>query len=57
MLDWHFRQAGPERKECDMNWDVVEGNWKQFKGNGSEPVGWEEEGGTLAAPASASQLP
>lgn len=32
MLDWHFQQASPERKECDMNRDIVEGKWKQFKG-------------------------
>jgi uncharacterized protein YjbJ (UPF0337 family) len=32
MLDWQFRRSGPERKEFDMNWDIVEGNWKQFKG-------------------------
>ena len=24
--------AESERKEYDMNWDIVEGNWKQFKG-------------------------
>jgi len=22
----------PEHKELNMNWDIVEGNWKQFKG-------------------------
>lgn len=32
MLDWQFRQSGPEPQEMDMNWDTVEGNWKQFKG-------------------------
>jgi uncharacterized protein YjbJ (UPF0337 family) len=32
MLDWQFRRSGPERKEFDMNSDIVEGNWKQFKG-------------------------
>jgi uncharacterized protein YjbJ (UPF0337 family) len=32
MLDWQFRQSGSEWKEFDMNWDIVEGNWKQFKG-------------------------
>jgi uncharacterized protein YjbJ (UPF0337 family) len=32
MLDWQFRQQGSEQKEFDMNWDIVEGNWKQFKG-------------------------
>src|ERR1700674_4439161 len=32
MLDWQSRRSGPERKEVDMNWDIVEGNWKQFKG-------------------------
>jgi hypothetical protein len=32
MLDWQFRQPGSERKELDMNRDMVEGNWKQFKG-------------------------
>jgi uncharacterized protein YjbJ (UPF0337 family) len=24
--------AGDERKGFDMNWDIAEGNWKQFKG-------------------------
>jgi len=32
MLDWQFRQSGPEPKEIDMDWNIVEGNWKQFKG-------------------------
>jgi uncharacterized protein YjbJ (UPF0337 family) len=32
MLDWQFRQSGLERKELDMTWDIVEGNWKRFKG-------------------------
>ncbi|WP_343034831.1 CsbD family protein [Aromatoleum diolicum] len=32
MSDWQFRQSNPEPKEGDMNWDIVEGNWKQFKG-------------------------
>jgi uncharacterized protein YjbJ (UPF0337 family) len=32
MPDWLFRQSGSEPKEFDMNWNIVEGNWKQFKG-------------------------
>jgi len=32
MLDWQFCQLGSKQKEFDMNWDIVEGNWKQFKG-------------------------
>lgn len=24
--------SGPERKEFGMNWNIVEGNWKQFQG-------------------------
>jgi uncharacterized protein YjbJ (UPF0337 family) len=28
-----FRPLKPFWKEFDMNWDIVEGNWKQFKGN------------------------
>jgi uncharacterized protein YjbJ (UPF0337 family) len=32
MLGRQFRPSGAERKEFDMNWDIVEGNWKQFKG-------------------------
>jgi uncharacterized protein YjbJ (UPF0337 family) len=32
MLDRQFRQSGLERKELDMTWDIVEGNWKRFKG-------------------------
>jgi uncharacterized protein YjbJ (UPF0337 family) len=32
MLDWQCRRSGPERKEFDMNWDMVEDDWKQFKG-------------------------
>lgn len=32
MIDWQFRQPGLEQKEFEMNWDIVEGNWKQFNG-------------------------
>jgi len=32
MFDWQFRQSAPEHKEMDMDWNIVEGNWKQFKG-------------------------
>ena len=32
MLDRQFRQSDPEHTEVAMNWDIVEGNWKQFKG-------------------------
>jgi uncharacterized protein YjbJ (UPF0337 family) len=31
-LNRQFRQAGLETKEFDMNWDIVKGNWKQFRG-------------------------
>ncbi len=39
MLDWQFRQAGSEQKELDMNWDIVKGNWKQFRGKGQAQWG------------------
>lgn len=32
MHDRQFRRSGFEGKEFEMNWDIVEGNWKQFKG-------------------------
>jgi uncharacterized protein YjbJ (UPF0337 family) len=32
MRDRAFGPLGAKRKELDMNWDIVEGNWKQFKG-------------------------
>jgi uncharacterized protein YjbJ (UPF0337 family) len=32
MSDWQFRRSGYEHKELEMNWDIVAGNWKQFKG-------------------------
>ena len=32
MLDWVFRRSAPEWKAFDMDWDIVAGNWKQFKG-------------------------
>ena len=28
-----FRRTRDERREFNMNWDVIKGNWKQFKGN------------------------
>jgi uncharacterized protein YjbJ (UPF0337 family) len=31
-IDWRFRQANPQPKEIEMDWNIVEGNWKQFKG-------------------------
>jgi uncharacterized protein YjbJ (UPF0337 family) len=27
-----IRQLSYSQKELEMNWDIVEGNWKQFKG-------------------------
>lgn len=30
--DWRFRQSKPKLKEIEMDWNIVEGNWKQFKG-------------------------
>jgi uncharacterized protein YjbJ (UPF0337 family) len=32
VLDWRIRHSGYETKEKDMNWDIVQGNWKQFRG-------------------------
>jgi len=32
LLDWQYSQPGFDHKELDMNWDIIEGNWKQFKG-------------------------
>lgn len=32
MRDWQFRQSGSTHKEFDMDWNIIEGNWKQFKG-------------------------
>lgn len=32
LLDWQFSQAELEHREGDVNWDIVEGQWKQFKG-------------------------
>jgi len=32
MLDWQFRQSGPETEGVDMNTDIEEGNRKPFKG-------------------------
>ena len=32
ILDWQFRQLDSDKEEFYMNWDIVEGNWKQFKG-------------------------
>jgi uncharacterized protein YjbJ (UPF0337 family) len=34
-----FRRARDERRDFDMNWDVIKGNWKQFKGNVREQWG------------------
>jgi uncharacterized protein YjbJ (UPF0337 family) len=31
-LDWRVGTASPPTQENMMNWDRVEGNWKQFKG-------------------------
>lgn len=30
--DWQFRQPEPKPKDIDMDWNIAEGNWKQFKG-------------------------
>jgi uncharacterized protein YjbJ (UPF0337 family) len=35
----HSSLAAVIRKEDDMNWDRVEGNWKQFKGKVKEKWG------------------
>jgi uncharacterized protein YjbJ (UPF0337 family) len=32
VLDGQFRPSDSGAREFDMNWDIVEGNWKQFKG-------------------------
>jgi uncharacterized protein YjbJ (UPF0337 family) len=32
LLDGQFRLLGFAQKEFAMNWDIVEGNWKQFSG-------------------------
>lgn len=40
MFDWQFRQSYCEQKELDMNWDSVEGNWKQCKGK--VKAGWRK---------------
>jgi hypothetical protein len=31
MLDWHCRQSVPVLQESKMMWNIVEGNWTQFK--------------------------
>jgi uncharacterized protein YjbJ (UPF0337 family) len=31
-FDWQFHRAEPVSKEIEMDWNIVEGNWKQFKG-------------------------
>jgi uncharacterized protein YjbJ (UPF0337 family) len=36
---WQFRRTHDERRDFDMNWDVIKGNWKQFKGNVREQWG------------------
>jgi hypothetical protein len=38
MLDWQFRQPGTESKECDMNWNIDEGNRKQLTGKVKEEI-------------------
>lgn len=38
MLDWQFRQSGPQPKEFDMNTDIDEGNRKQLKGKVKEAI-------------------
>jgi uncharacterized protein YjbJ (UPF0337 family) len=30
--DGRIRRSGTEEKGAEMNWNIVEGNWKQFKG-------------------------
>ena len=32
MPDAQYRPSGSWQKEFDMDWNIVEGNWKQFKG-------------------------
>jgi uncharacterized protein YjbJ (UPF0337 family) len=32
MLDWQFRPSDQKPKEFEMDGNIVEGNWKQFKG-------------------------
>jgi uncharacterized protein YjbJ (UPF0337 family) len=32
MLDWQSAQSDFVQKEFGVNWDIVEGNWKQFRG-------------------------
>jgi uncharacterized protein YjbJ (UPF0337 family) len=39
IFDWQLRQSGHEPKEIDMDWNIVEGNWKQFKGKVKEQWG------------------
>jgi len=29
---WQYRRSGYELKEIEMNWEIAQGNWKQFKG-------------------------
>jgi uncharacterized protein YjbJ (UPF0337 family) len=31
-IGWRLLHLDPEQEAFDMNWDIVEGNWKQFKG-------------------------
>jgi len=31
-FDWQFHRSEPVPKEIEMDWNIVEGNWKQFKG-------------------------
>ena len=37
--DWRCRPPDPFRTEDEMNWDRVEGNWKQFTGKVKEKWG------------------
>jgi hypothetical protein len=38
MLDWPFRQSGPEPEGVDMNTDIEEGNRKPFNGAVKEEI-------------------
>jgi len=32
MPEWSSDRSVHKHKELNMNWDIVQGNWKQFKG-------------------------
>jgi uncharacterized protein YjbJ (UPF0337 family) len=40
LWSWSCQRGGPNRKqELAMNWDQIEGKWKQFKGQAREQWG------------------